>query len=254
MPDATLTFELGGSVGDAARGAENRAEDVLCVERRLSVLGFPCEPMDGRMSEETVWAIRLFQAAINGYSKVAGSGVDGVVDVNHATHQWLQVANAPEWVLMPIGNRRQGFINCERLDERDTHDYGTSWMAEAIIATAQTYLHDYLQAHPGTAPLAVNDVSLPRGGWTRDHDGHQTGLACDLRLPRKNGGVGGVRFDSDEYDASATRALLLALSAQPQVHHVFFNDPVLIAEELCRWAKGHPDHIHFEVKPPQRQL
>ncbi|MBC7899597.1 MAG: hypothetical protein H7070_06040, partial [Saprospiraceae bacterium] len=46
--------------------------------------------------------------------------------------------------------------------------------------------------------------------------------------------------------------ILKALKAQSSVSNIYFNDPDLIAENLCSALGGHDNHIHFEVKPPAR--
>jgi hypothetical protein len=40
--------------------------------------------------------------------------------------------------------------------------------------------------------------------------------------------------------------------AQPLVSRVYFNDAVLIGEGLCAQARGHDDHVHFQINPPAR--
>jgi murein endopeptidase len=179
-------------------------------------------------------------------------GGDGRVDVPGETHTWLQACNAPRWQMMPEGSPAEGFFNAELADTADNHDFGTSWMASTIRDAAAADRDSYLAAHPGAALLTINDVSLPRGGRTRDHKGHQTGLGCDLKLPRIDGGAGGITFrNTSEYDQRAAREMILAVLAQPLVSRVFFNDPDLIRERLCTEEKGHDDHIHFQIRPPE---
>jgi hypothetical protein len=205
------------------------------------------------MSDELVNAIRLFQGIINGHQRVGGKGVDGVVDVGRLTHRWLQAINAPSWQLMPRGSLKEGFINSERIDRVDKHDFGTSWMAECIRRIATRYRTDYLENQTLAAPLGINDVSLPYGGNSPDHRGHETGLACDLRLPRRSGKVGYVTITNPHYDRQAARAMVLAVHAEPLVSRVLFNDPELVRDSVCQAVKGHHNHIHFEINPPAIQ-
>jgi hypothetical protein len=59
------------------------------------------------------------------------------------------------------------------------------------------------------APFRHYDISLPHGGDTPHHQGHETGLMCDVFLPRRDGGFGGIDFMMKaKYDQKATRALL----------------------------------------------
>jgi hypothetical protein len=85
---------------------------------------------------------------------------------------------------------------------------------------------------------------------TPQHAGHETGLACDMRLPRKDGQSGGITFEAQVYDRNTARAQLKALRVQPLFKRAFFNDPALIQEGLCARATGHDNHIHFEVGAP----
>jgi hypothetical protein len=209
------------------------------------------------MDEAAITAIRLFQAIKNGLHRVEHPQNDGRIDPGGSTHRWLEALNAPRWQVMPRGSREAGFLNYELLDETDQHDYGTSWMAETIVAAGAAYRDAYLAAHPAAALLTINDVSLPHGGNTPDHATHETGLDCDCRLPRTDGTSGGITWNlrgtkqqNPLYDREAARAMLRVIQRQPLWHRTLFNDPVLIAEGLCIAAPGHDDHIHFEVRPP----
>ncbi|MFN6569249.1 hypothetical protein [Dendronalium sp. ChiSLP03b] len=77
-------------------------------------------------------------------------------------------------------------------------------------------------------------------------------MMCDVFLPKKNGNFGGIFWFSSEYDRDATRAILKSIRKQKLVRTVFFNDPQLITEGLCKLASGHDHHIHFEINPPVR--
>jgi peptidoglycan hydrolase-like protein with peptidoglycan-binding domain len=243
------TINLSASVG---RNGVNNPSDVRTVKRRLIELGFNWLQPDTVPGPETIKTIQLFQAIKNGLNVVADPRNDGLISPGGDTHQWLQATNAPQWMLMPAGSKREGFINDELADISDNHDFGTAWLAAAWSAIGQDYKNEYHNIHPTAAVIRINDISLPRGGPTPSHATHQAGMCCDLKLPRLNGQSGGITYNDLQYDQLTTRAILEALWRYPQTSRVFFNDPALVAEGLCQAVSGHDNHIHFEIKPPVR--
>ncbi|MGF2036557.1 MAG: glucosaminidase domain-containing protein [Nostoc sp. CmiVER01] len=245
LPGAKV-IKLAGSVGI---GGVNKADDVKAIKARLHELGYTWvgNPNSADRDRGLFDAIKLFQSIIAGSSTVNG---DGRVDVGGITHRWLQAANAPRWELMPKSDRDNGFVNGELEDIQDKHDFGTHWLANVIQKIAQDYQNSYRNTHPTAAPFAINDVSLPYGGDTPDHHGHETGMMCDVYLPQKNGNFGGIVWSSSEYDQDAARAILKSIGKQKLVRTVFFNDQQLIRERLCVPLSGHDNHIHFEINPP----
>ena len=245
------TISLSASVGN---NAVNNSADVRAVKRRLVELGFNWLTADTAMGPETIRSIMLFQAMKNGFNVLTDPRNDGKIDPNGDSHLWLQAENAPRWGLLPPGNKLEGWINDELADTSDNHDFGAHWLGDVIRAAGQTYLRDYLKPHPKASLIRLNDISMPRGGPTPSHASHQAGMCCDLKLPRLNGQAGGITFNDPAYDQLATRAIIEALWAQPQASRIFFNDPVLIAENLCQAVSGHDNHVHFEIKPPVRVM
>lgn len=241
-----MAFEVKASVG---HGGVNAAGDVRVVKTMLADLGFDFFVINGRVDSGLIMAIKLYQSIIRGYSKVIGFGVDGRVDADGFTARYLASPSSPKWQLMPSSGI--GYINHELEDESDNHDYGTNWMADTIVGAGAHYQKNFLDDNPKAAPIAINDVSIEEGGKTKDHDGHQTGLSCDLRVPNKDGTVGGIKNPNTnrQYDRDAMRAHLEALQAQPLVSLVLFNDETLIREGLCKHAAGHGDHVHFQLNP-----
>ncbi len=253
---ATIQLELHASVGS---GGVNNPDDVQALKERLIELGYNWLRVDSVVDQTTIDTIRLFQSIMRGRSTVGGTGVDGRVDVPGLTLSWLQASNAPRWQEMPAGSGAEGFFNVELADPNDEHDFGTDWMAETIRSAGALYKQDYIDTAGGPAALlTVNDVSLPRGGNTPDHAGHETGLGCDLRLPRTDGTApGATTWQTAGYDRAAMRAMLTALrdaevAGETLVTQVFFNDPVLIGEGLCTNEPGHDNHVHFDIQPPTR--
>lgn len=245
-PSGPVSVPLRGSVG---LGGVNHAEDVKAVKQRLYELGFDWvgDLNSASVGTGMVNAIQLFQSIIMGRSSIGG---DGRIDPGGPTHRWLQAMNAPQWMLMPV--KGVGFINYERQQTTDNHDYGTSWLAGTIKDIGLDYETTYRSKNSGAALIALNDASIPHGGDTPDHAGHETGLMFDLLLPRKDGDFGGITYTSPEYDQNAARAMLKAINRHKLVRAVFFNDPTLIWEGLCQAVAGHHHHIHFEINPPVR--
>lgn len=240
------TFTLTDSVGS---GGANNPADVRALRDRLIELGYDWLTGGSGVDAALRDTINLIQSIRSGRDNLAG---DGRVDVPGPTYDWIRADNAPRWQLMPAGSEPEGYVNYERADTSDTHDYGTDWMATTIRDAGIWYRDNYRTAHPGSAPLTINDVSLPQGGNTPDHAGHETGTSCDCRLPRNDGNTGGITFNSTgDYDQDAARAMLQAIRHQPMVTRILFNDPDLIREGLCRRSGGHDNHIHFDVGPLQ---
>ena len=244
-----MTLTIASSVG---LNGTNNAADVLAVKTRLVELGFNFIAADSQVDAMTIRAIKVFQAAKNGMNSLNTS--DGKVDVNGDTIKWLSAVNAPRWTKLPAGSKAEGYVNDNVADLGDHHDFGTNWMADTLKATGATYKTDHLTAHPNAALLHINDTSLPQGGDTPAHEGHEAGMASDIRLPRKNGSVGGIVVKSPEYDREAMRAMLKAFNKQALARRVFLNDQKLIDEGLCHHAGGHDNHAHFDIKPPQRVM
>ncbi|MCD9187545.1 MAG: peptidoglycan-binding protein [Pyrinomonadaceae bacterium] len=231
----------------------NNADDVIKIKTRLIELGFDWLKADATVGPDTVSAIKLFQAIKNGFDVVNNVKNDGLVSVGGDTLRWLEAANAPKWMRMPAGSKAEGYINDEAADTSDNHDFGTDWLAETLRGAGANYRDDYLKDNATAALLRVNDSSRPRGGDTPMHAGHESGLVCDIRLPRKDGSVGGITVSDSNYDRKAMRAIIKAFRKQKLADRVLLNDSVLINEGLCRSAAGHHNHAHFEIRPPVRE-
>ena len=244
-----MPLTIGKSVG---RNGVNDPADVLAVKTRLVELGFDFIQANSQVNDLTIRAIRLFQAMKNGLTKLLVAQNDGRVDVNGDTHKWLNASNAPRWVQLPAGSSDVGMVNDNIADLADKHDFGSNWMSDTLSATGLAYKADFLSSHPASALLHINDTTLPLGGDTQAHAEHETGLQSDIRLPRKDGSVGGITVSHQAYDRNAMRAMLKAFLKQPLARRIFLNDNVLIGEGLCHQAVGHDNHAHFEIKPPAR--
>ena len=243
-------LNLTGSVGS---GGDNDSADVQAVKNRLSDLGFSWIGRNGIIDEETLRTIELFQAIISGRTIIGG--VDGKIDVNGTTHKFLESVNAPRWQEMPNGSSAKGFINHDN-QQGDTHDFGTNWMVETIQEAARIYLTSFRSVHPNAALIATNNLSIARGGNTSIHQTHETGLSCDILLPRKNGTFGRITFRDSIYDRDAMEAMLKAISQQNKykIKQIFFNDFSLVVKGLCQNLNdggAHDNHAHIDIEPPQ---
>jgi hypothetical protein len=242
---------LNRSVG---RNGDNAPEEVRLVRRRLHELGFEWLDDSTKADDDLTETIRLFQAIKSSASVVAGQ--DGRIDPGAITHRWLQARNSPRWMKIV---ESPGDTGWEKLIDGDRHDFGTNWLQDVIVTAGVRYSEAHLSSHTHTAKIVVNDISRPRGGDTTEHEGHETGLMSDLRLPRKDGGSGGITWqEKSEYDQVATRAMLEAFRDAFAEHKlagslVFFNDPALIIEGLCRRAKKHDNHMHVQIVAPALQ-
>jgi hypothetical protein len=244
---AASDFTLSGSVG---QGGRNNPSDVKAVQQQLKDLGYPVGSVDGICETKTIGMIRLFQSIINGQSQVSG---DGRVDVNGRTHQWLQAKNAPKWQIMPNTNAAISFRNQELEETWDHHDYGTNWLADMVLWIAKDYHDTYRSKTKGSSAFSINDASLPHGGNTPDHSGHETGLMVDIFLPRKDGLNGGIDYLDSRYDRAASEAMLRSINRCPMVNksRIYFNDPYLVQKGLCKSVRGHHHHYHIEVIVPK---
>jgi hypothetical protein len=238
-----ITLSLTGSVGE--NGA-NAASDVLAVKNRLADLGFKVRRNSG-VDNDTIHAIKLFQSIIQGFTVI---NADGRIDVGGPSHQILESAQTPRWQEMPNGSSDQGFLNFDHV-QLDNHDFGTHWLIDTIKGAGAFYRDTHLASHPKAALLTTNNLSVPRGGQSPFHVSHQTGLSCDILLPREDGTSGGIVISDSVYDRSAMRAMLQALRSQThKVAQILLNDFTLRTEGLCVLAPGHDNHAHIDILPP----
>lgn len=240
------TLNLKNSVGI---GGTNDPSDVAIVSGRLRELGFHWADLDTTPNGELIWALRLFQAIKNGSAVVDKPQNDGRVDNGGETHKWLEARNAPRWQNIEPTRSKLGWVKHVDGDEQD---YGTGWLQDCLAISATIYRLGHLAANPNAAPITVNDCSLPAGGPVDGHEGHETGLMCDLRLPKLDGSVGGITWKDPAYDRAATRAMLQSMQTSGSIKKVFFNDTTLIGENLCVALPGHDNHVHIEVAVPNR--
>ncbi len=234
--------------------AVNNPDDVRIVKRRLIDLGFKWLAPDMIIGPITIKTIMLFQAIKNGLNRVNDSANDGRINVGKDTHRWLEATNAPRWQEMPSGSKSEGFINDELKDTNDNHDFGTNWLADTLRGSGDNYKADYLKTHPNAAFIRINDISLPQGGDTPQHGTHESGMCCDIKLPRKDGLAGGITIDHPLYDRTTMRAIVKAFSKQKLSKRILLGDTELADGVFCIFDSRHNNHAHFEINPPTRVL
>ena len=245
----SIQTKLKGSVG---RRGDNFPQDVIAVKNRLNDLGFSWATLDnsGKPTLDMIKAIKLFQGIINGNEKWESK--DGLIDVNRKTDKWLKASNAPRWISLPDrGNGWEYKIAVARWgDDR----FCTDWMKSFLDSIGQEYIKYFGTDLGGRSPITVHELSAKRGK-NGGHKGHRTGLLVDIRLPRRNGGVGRVTYYSQEYDKETTKVILRIARNHPLFRVAIFNDPDFVREGLCIRdrnpnAKIHDNHIHIKIKPP----
>ena len=256
-----MTLTLRSSVGV---GGANQPADVLALTTWLAARGY-LDCATDYADDPLFKSILLLQSIRRGRRTVPAIGsdryVDGRLDPGGQTVAWCSSGAAPSWGRLPASG--PGWVRPQAVKGQgvspDGHDFGTSWLADAIAHAGAAYAAKRRSAMHGWPDLAVNDLSLGDGGDTPEHAGHETGLDVDLFLPRIDGTYGaitvrsvdakGAPCDHPLYDREAMRAQLRAWLDAPKARRALLNDPVLIAEGLCSAAPGHDNHAHGEVGP-----
>ncbi|MFM7792962.1 MAG: peptidoglycan-binding protein, partial [Microcystis panniformis] len=118
------------------------------------------------------------------------------------------------------------------------------------------YLTNFRNSHPNAALIATNNLSIARGGNTSIHQTHETGLSCDILLPRRDGTFGRITFRDGVYDRDAMEAMLRSIRNQGKyrIKQIFFNDFSLVVKGLCQNLNDggvHDNHAHIDIEPPQ---
>lgn len=244
-------LQLSAPVGP---GQPNDKADVKKVQTRLKELGLPVG-VDGAYGPSTQRNIDVYKSMLGGDDRTKDLD-DHVLRPGGKMHQALVSDDAPRWQKMPKSG--PGFVNTDW----DRHDYGSSSVAKVIQNAGQRYQNDYRAKTPAASLITTNDVSKKRGGDTKDHETHENGLDLDVRLPRTDG-QSGTRINRSDYDKEATYAVLKAFGQDPGVERILFGDKSLVERARNNkepWAyklfdaKGHRDHIHVDIKPPDVAL
>lgn len=94
-------------------------------------------------------------------------------------------------------------------------------------------------------PFQVGDISRRGGGPFPPHEAHQNGTECDLRPFRKDGAMEPCQVSDPNYDRARTREFMQLVRRLSPNATILFNDSQLIKEGLCRYYKGHHNHLHL---------
>lgn len=239
-------LRLGAAVG---AGQANREDDVRALQQRLSDMGFDID-VDGDYGSQTEGVIRVCVATVHGTDRVHNARAR----IRPNDDDMMRLLNSDmRWTEMPASG--PGFVN----HDRDNHDYGWSLLVDTLRDCGARYQREYRSGHPGAARIATNDVSTHRGGDTRDHATHETGLDLDCRLPTTDGGAG-TAIGRGNWDKEATYEMIKAFCLDNRVERVLFNSSDLRNRALAtgepwankiRFADGHSNHFHVDVKPPR---
>ena len=218
------------------QGGANRPEDVKVVRRLLAGLGFDFAPaLDLR---DLYAGIRLVDAIAKQRLEL---GDATLINRSYPVFKLLREQSGPFWRRVEPKEEDDNVV----FDPPATSNHTTMWM-EDTIGNAGMWYRDYRAEHPKSSPIVVGAMSPRRGGAIDGHRGHETGLACDLRIPRKDGGVTGAQLRVD-YDKQATRAQLVALHGVG-VRRIVFNDKELVDEGLCEFSDSGPTpEIHVDI-------
>lgn len=191
---------------------------------------------DGDFGNNTDKALRDFQSKNN-------LTVDGIA--GNATYEllgldlgrYIKNGNNSEvsWEL-PDGG--VGFRTYNR--ELRGDQFGTRKCILTLIEIAK----QWNEIHP-EIDIQFGDISRVYGGDTPSHATHERGTDADMRPFRKDGKYVPVVYTDPNYSQSLTRDFLKLIKGK--VKGVYFNDPVLIKEGLCKHCAGHSDHLHLMI-------
>ena len=249
-------LKLTGSVGKgkSKKGIpHNEPTDVIRVRDRFVELGYHwVKGITNGKDKEFTRLISFFQSIVKGRSKF-DSG-DGRVDLHGKTHKWLAAENAPGWVNLE-GKTGVGW-DVAKFDHGNS--WTTTWMLYRIHLAGLLYRGLCLTSDVEDAPpMWIRDSSKEKGGKTRGHASHQTGLDLDMRLPLLPPDT--YKFDqlkAKDYDRRFHRAAALlqvrAIKEMMNTRFIFFNDPEFIKKRLSTRQKNHSEHYHIRIKPPGR--
>lgn len=201
------------------------------VEKLQEKLGVDTDGMFGKGTE---LAVKEFQTA-NGLTSDGIVGKDTLDLLGFDFSRYIKNGNNIDvsWELPENGT---GFRTYNR------ESRGDQFGLKSTIEKATEIAREWNQIHP-EVDIQYGDISLLYGGDTPDHATHEKGTDIDMRPFRKDGQYVGVTYRDSNYSQSITRDFLKLV--KDKIKGVYFNDPVLIKEGLCKHSAGHSNHLHL---------
>lgn len=121
----------------------------------------------------------------------------------------------------------------------DSH-FGKPETIEALLKVGRLWHQQFPMAH-----ISIGHISRKNGAVFPPHKSHRLGVDIDVRPFRNDLQNLPCRFQDINYNRDLTRKLIVMIRANTKVKLILFNDPVLIAEGLCRYYNGHDNHLHI---------
>lgn len=131
----------------------------------------------------------------------------------------------------------EGLANNNRTG--DSH-FGKPETIDALLRLGRLWKQQF-----PASQISVGHISRQSGAVFPPHKSHRVGVDVDIRPVRndlKNLKV--TIFDKANYNRDLTRKLIHLIRANTKIKLILFNDPVLVAEGLCRSYPGHHNHLH----------
>src|SRR5215216_2280219 len=136
-----------------------------------------------------------------------------------------------------------------RSPNRPWRRWGTDRLVRMLIAVAR----GYRRAHPRAPPVAIGDLSRPRGGdfgarfGPIGHASHQNGLDADVCYPRADGRERAPRYAS-QIDRRLSQELVDRFLAEgAQVIFVGPNTGVVGPPGRVQTLANHDNHLHVRL-------
>lgn len=262
-PDANTGVPL--SVLIASYGVEGDT-NIIMVQACLSVLGFPIgdsgpnkNGVDGDWGARSKAAVRAYQqmkgleATGKESSDLAKSLLDSVKNgetIDTILDKYLQNPPMSKAGLIQLPEIGKGYIIVDNYVHAKTgENWGTPETVKSLLSLAEKW------AEYDDSLLRFNDLSIEIGGKFGPHGTHHNGKYVDIRLIRKDGGLGDTNIYHDTYDKVKTKELVRLLIEDPNVEKILFNDVDIIREfennengvKIMKYP-GHDDHLHVQFK------
>jgi hypothetical protein len=153
-----------------------------------------------------------------------------------------------------LSDRGAGYRHFRGGDPVDGDDWGSLALVDCLERVGRSF-------EASGRRVNVNDLSRRAGGRFPPHRSHQNGLDVDVRYVRQDGADAplDLRFDPDEFDASATQQLFRLFVEHCPVRVIladvdrlgFGTAELGVPPGTLLFAPGHSNHFHVRLKPPR---